>query len=128
MSDELTPAPGGNVTWESNTSPNYGLGELISVSRQVRALEGDVFHAPHYVYPLMLPCPGVVTIHDCIHLRFPQQLPNPIASFYARMMIRRAVATADRVLTGSEAPRAALVELVGAAPSRIAVIPHGCDP
>ena len=128
VSDELTPAPGSNVTWEPNTSANYGLRELISVSRQVRALEGDVFHAPHYVYPLMLPCPGVVTIHDCIHLRFPQQLPNPVAGLYARMMIRRAVAKADRVLTVSEATRADLVELVGADPSRIDVIPHGCDP
>lgn len=119
---------GDNVTWEPNTSAKYGLRELISVSWQVRNLEGDVFHAPHYVYPFMLPCPGVVTIHDCIHLRFPQQLPNPAASLYARMMIRRAVAKSDRVLTVSEATRADLVELVNADPSRIDVIPHGCDP
>ena len=119
---------GDNVRWEPNTSRNYGVGELVSISWQVRRLGGDVFHAPHYVYPLMLPCPGVVTIHDCIHLRFPKQLPNPAASLYARLMMRRAVAKADRVLTVSQATRADLVELVNADPSRIDVIPHGCDP
>ncbi len=117
-----------NVTWEPNSSANYGLRELVSVSWQVRNLGGDVFHAPHYVYPLMLPCPGVVTIHDCIHLRFPQQFPKLGSNSYARMMIRRAVARSDRVLTVSEATRADLVDLVDADPSKIEVIRHGCDP
>ena len=119
---------GDNVTWEANLSSNYGLRELVSVSWQVRELRGDVFHAPHYVYPLMLPCPGVVTIHDCIHLRFPQQFPKLGSNSYARMMMRRAVVKSNRVLTVSEATRADLVELVNADPSKIEVIPHGCDP
>jgi glycosyltransferase involved in cell wall biosynthesis len=87
-----------------------------------------VFHAPHYVYPLLLPCPGVVTIHDCIHLRFPRQLPNPAAAVYARLMMRRAVRAADRVIAVSQATRADLIELVGADGGKIEVIPHGCDP
>ena len=125
---DATLISGDNVTWEPNSSANYGLRELVSVSWQVRNLEGNVFHAPHYVYPLMLPCPGVVTIHDCIHLRFPQQFPKPGSNLYANRMIRRAVAKSDRVLTVSEATRADLVELVNADPSKIEVIPHGCDP
>ncbi|MBE21883.1 MAG: hypothetical protein CL481_06865, partial [Acidobacteria bacterium] len=125
---DATRISGDNVTWEPNSSANYGLRELVSVSWQVRNLAGDVFHAPHYVYPLMLPCPGVVTIHDCIHLRFPQQFPKPGSNLYADRMIRRAVAKSDRVLTVSEATRADLVELVNADPSKIEVIPHGCDP
>ncbi len=119
---------GDNVTWEPNLSSNYGLRELVSVSWQVRKLRGDVFHAPHYVYPLMLPCPGVVTIHDCIHLRFPQQFPKLGSNSYARRMMRRAVVKSNRVLTVSEATRADLVELVNADPSKIEVIQHGCDP
>jgi len=43
-------------------------------------------------------------------------------------MMRRAVRAADRVLVGSEATRADLIELVEADPARIEVIPHGCDP
>lgn len=128
MPRDVARISGNNVTWEPNSSANYGLRELVSVSWQVRNLGGDVFHAPHYVYPLMLPCPGVVTIHDCIHLRFPQQFPKLGSNSYARMMIRRAVARSDRVLTVSEATRADLVDLVDADPSKIEVIRHGCDP
>jgi len=119
---------GDNVSWAGNKSANYGVSELLSVSWQVRKLGADVFHAPHYVFPMFLPCPGVVTVHDCIHLRFPRQLPSPVAGVYAKLMIRRAVRAADRVLVGSEATRADLVELVDADPSKIAVIPYGCDP
>ena len=39
----------------------------------------DLFHSPHYVLPPLAPCPSVVTIHDCIHLMFPQYLPNRLA-------------------------------------------------
>jgi alpha-1,3-rhamnosyl/mannosyltransferase len=119
---------GDNISWQPNTSANYGATELLSVSWQVRRLEGDVFHAPHYVYPLMVPCPGVVTIHDCIHLRFPRQLPNPAASLYTRLMLRRAVRAADGVIAVSQATRADLIELVDADGSKIEVIPNGCDP
>lgn len=119
---------GSNVSWQPNRSASYGVAELLSVSWQVRDLEGDVFHAPHYVYPLFVPCPGVVTIHDCIHLRFPRQLPNPAAATYARWMMRRAVRAADRVIAVSQATRADLIELVDADGGKIEVIPHGCDP
>jgi glycosyltransferase involved in cell wall biosynthesis len=126
--NDAEPLSGPNIRWEPNPSANYGVTELFSVSLQVRKLHGDVFHAPHYIYPVMLPCPGVVTVHDCIHLRFPGQLPNPAAALYAKVMMRRAVRAADRVLVGSEATRADLIELVEADPTKIEVIPHGCDP
>ena len=127
-SGEVPIPAGDNVRWEHNKSGNYRLGELFSVSWQTRRLGADLFHAPHYVYPFLVPCPGIVTIHDCIHLRFPGQLPSRWASLYARAMIRRAVGSADRVLTVSHATKADLVELVNADPARVHVIPHGCDP
>jgi len=122
-----TPLAGPNVSWARNSSRKYGLGELVSISWQTRRLGANVFHAPHYVYPIMLPCPGVVSVHDCIHLRFPRQLPNRAALSYARMMLRRAVRSSQRVLTGSESTRSDLVEMVEADPAKIEVIPYGCD-
>ena len=38
-----------------------------------------LFHAPHYVLPPLVSCRSVVTIHDCIHLMFPQYLPGRLA-------------------------------------------------
>ena len=50
----------------------------------LRRERADLFHAPHYVLPPLTPCRSVVTIHDCIHLRFPQYLPNRLGYAYAR--------------------------------------------
>jgi hypothetical protein len=44
----------------------------------------DLFHAPHYVLPPLTPCRSVVTIHDCIHLRFPAVPAEPLGYAYAR--------------------------------------------
>lgn len=118
---------GDNIKWVHNSSPKYGARELLTLSWQALGQRANLFHAPHYVYPVMLPCPGVVTIHDCIHLRFPKQLQSKLAPSYARFMLRRAVRSAARILTGSEATRSDLVELVQAEPSKIEVIPYGCD-
>ena len=123
-----TPLEGSNISWARNRSRKYGVGELISVSWQARRLGADLFHSPHYVYPVMLPCPGIVSVHDCIHLRFPRHLPNRAALHYARTMLRRAVRSSQRVLTGSESTRSDLVEMVDADPGKIDVIPYGCDP
>lgn len=124
---EASAIRGPNVRWYPNRSPNYSLTELFSVSRQVRSLDADLFHAPHYVYPVLPGCPGVVTIHDCIHLRFPGQLPGRMASLYAHVMLRRAVRAARVVLTVSEATRSDLVELLDAPAERIEVVASACD-
>src|SRR5262245_38266700 len=33
----------------------------------------DVLHVPHHESPLLLPSKLVVTVHDCVHLLFPQE-------------------------------------------------------
>ena len=53
--------------------------EQFSVPLALRRERVDLFHAPHYVLPPLTPCRSVVTIHDCIHLMFPQYLPNRLA-------------------------------------------------
>src|ERR1044071_1923280 len=65
-------------------SPNYSIREQIHVPWILLRERPDVFHAPHYVLPPAVPCRSVVTIHDCIHLMFPQYLPNRAAHAYAR--------------------------------------------
>ena len=37
--------------------------------------------------PPAVRCRSVVTIHDCIHLMFPQYLPNRLAPYYARLFM-----------------------------------------
>ena len=75
---------GDNFEAVVETSGNYSVAEQIRVPLALRRAGAQVFHAPHYVMPPFLPCPAVVTIHDCIHLMFPEYLPNKFAHVYAR--------------------------------------------
>ena len=65
-------------------SGGYSVREQLAVPMDLRRERADLFHAPHYVLPPLTPCRSVVTIHDCIHLRFPQYLPNRLGYAYAR--------------------------------------------
>ncbi len=94
--------------------------ELLIVGRAADRARLDVFHAPHYVVP-MTRVPLVVTIHDLIHLHQPMR--NPLAPLYARMMIRRAVSRACRVLTVTNAVKAQLESELGA--RNVIVTPNG---
>lgn len=105
-------------------APHYSLRELVAVGRAADRAHLDLFHAPHYVVPFTR-VPVVVTIHDLIHLTQPPS--NPLAPFYARIMLGRAVRKARRVLTVSEASKRAIVETLLVAPDSVVVTPNGVD-
>jgi len=86
-----------------------------------------LFHAPHYVLPPLVPCRSVVTIHDCIHLMFPQYLPNRMALAYARSSIGMAARRATRVMTVSESSKRDILRFVDVEPERIDVIYNAYD-
>jgi glycosyltransferase involved in cell wall biosynthesis len=79
------------------------------------------------VLPPLVPCRSVVTIHDCIHLMFPQYLPNRLALTYARASIAMAARRATRVLTVSESSKRDIVRLVDVDPAKIDVIYNSYD-
>jgi glycosyltransferase involved in cell wall biosynthesis len=68
-----------------------------------------------------------VTIHDCIHLRFPEYLPNRLAHSYAKRVMRTAAHRARRVLTVSEASKQDILHYLGVAPGKVEVIHNGLD-
>ena len=86
-----------------------------------------LFHAPHYVLPPLVRCQSVVTIHDCIHLMFPQYLPNRFSLAYARTSITLAARRATRVLTVSESSKRDILRFVDVPPDKIDVIYNAYD-
>jgi glycosyltransferase involved in cell wall biosynthesis len=108
-------------------SPNYSLREQIHVPWVLLREKPDVFHAPHYVLPQAVPCRSVVTIHDCIHLMFPQYLPNRAAYAYARASMWNAARKADRILTVSEASKRDILRLFAVSPDKIDVVYNAID-
>jgi glycosyltransferase involved in cell wall biosynthesis len=111
-------------------SPGYSLREHWSIPRQLRRLGVDLYHSPHYVLPWLWDGPSAVTVHDCIHLLFPEYLPpRPFALQYARAMMGRAVERSACVFTDSEASRADILRLFpDADPERLSVVTGAIDP
>jgi glycosyltransferase involved in cell wall biosynthesis len=87
----------------------------------------DVFHEPHYVLPVLTRGRSVVTIHDCIHLMFPEYLPYRFAKVYAREMMRSATRRAARILTVSESSKRDILRFYPVSPDKITVIPNAID-
>jgi glycosyltransferase involved in cell wall biosynthesis len=124
----LTTPRASGIRWTSEAARPYSLGELWRLAVRARRDRADLFHAPHYVCPPVLPCPAIVTIHDLTHLRFPELLRHPLAPLYARVMLRLAVRRAECVITVSEPTRRDLESWLGMASERIRVIPNGVAP
>jgi glycosyltransferase involved in cell wall biosynthesis len=105
----------------------YSVREQWSVPLDLRRQRASLFHAPHYVLPPLTPCRSVVTIHDCIHLRFPQYLPSRIGYAYARASLWTATHRAARVITVSEASKRDILRYFRVPDSRIDVIYNAID-
>ena len=106
---------------------NYSVREQFSVPLALARARVDLFHAPHYVVSPLTMCPTVVTIHDCIHLRFPQYLPNRAASVYARTMMTMAARRARRILTVSHASKEDILRYLKVPAEKIEVIYNALD-
>jgi glycosyltransferase involved in cell wall biosynthesis len=120
----LAPLPSNFDVIEEN-APGYSVSELTGFAWRLQRHRLDLFHATHYVIPPLARARAVVTIHDIIHVLYPQFLPNRAAQLYARVMIRRALKRADRIVTVSYNSKRDLVDYFGIAPSRIDVIYNG---
>ncbi len=86
-----------------------------------------LLHEPHYVLPPLVPCRAVVTIHDCIHLMFPQYLPNRLAYAYARANLWVAAQRAERILTVSETSKADILRYCDVPAERVIVVYNAID-
>jgi len=125
--EELLPHLPDNFRWIEEDAPGYSWREQREVGRHLVRHRPDLFHSPHYVLPWRTPTRVVVTIHDLIHLLFPEFLPHPMAFAYARLMMRRAVRRADRVLTVSRATATDLELHLGVDRARMTVTWNGVD-
>jgi glycosyltransferase involved in cell wall biosynthesis len=108
-------------------SPNYSIREQIHVPWVLRRERPDLYHAPHYVLPAAVRCSSVVTIHDCIHLMFPQYLPNRGAYAYARAQMWSAAHRSDCILTVSDASKRDILHLFNIPPEKIVVVYNAID-
>ena len=118
---------GENVWAVAEPAPPYSMTEQFRIPFSLRRERIDLFHTPHYVLPLLTPCRSVVTIHDSIHLMFPQYLPNRLAYGYARASFWVATHRSSRILTVSEASKRDILRFFQVPSDKVTVIPNAID-
>jgi glycosyltransferase involved in cell wall biosynthesis len=94
-----------------------------------RALDGlgvDLLHSPISLSPLQAPCPVVVTMHDAIHRRFPEDYRSWWIR-YLEFMVPRVLRRAAAVIADSECTKRDLIDTFGLDPGVVRVIYLGVD-
>jgi len=108
-------------------SPVYSLRELATVAWKLFRMRVDLYHSTHYVLPAMVPGPVVATIHDIIHLLYPEFLPSRLAFFYAQRMIRRTLSRGDRIIAVSRNTKGDLARYFDVDSAKVQVVHNGVD-
>jgi glycosyltransferase involved in cell wall biosynthesis len=98
---------------------------LVSLPRLLRRVHPALAHFVHAI-PLRCPCPAVLTVQDLSFEREPGLMGLKDRLTF-KLVVRRSVQRAARVLAISERTKRDLVELYGVDPGRIVVTPLGVD-
>jgi glycosyltransferase involved in cell wall biosynthesis len=118
---------GRNFRMVPENAGNYSIAEQYRIPLALARERVRLVHEPHYVLPPLVRCRSVVTIHDCIHLMFPQYLPGKLAYVYAKGSMWAAAHKADRILTVSEASKRDILRFFDVAPDKVEVIYNAID-
>jgi glycosyltransferase involved in cell wall biosynthesis len=110
-----TANPWMRILWEQGAQPWVAWRERL-----------DLLHALAYVTPVVVSCPTVVTVHDLSFVRYPEAF-RPFNRLYLRVMTRRSVFRASRVIADSFSTRDDMVRLWGVPAGRISVVPMGVE-
>jgi glycosyltransferase involved in cell wall biosynthesis len=87
----------------------------------------DIFHVTHHESPIAVPARLVVTIHDCVHILFPQENLSRFRNYQRYLRTKRVVNRADKVIAVSDSTKDDLINIFNLTPSKISVIHNALD-
>ncbi|MGA8533658.1 MAG: glycosyltransferase family 1 protein [Candidatus Tumulicola sp.] len=105
---------------------NFGWDEQVRLPLAMWRARLDLVHFLSLYVPLAVPAASVVTIHDLIHLRFPQQFKAKVRPYY-HTIVRLACARAKRVITDDDRTVDDLASFLHVDRAKVRVIPLGVD-
>ncbi len=100
--------------------------EQAVLPRLTRRHHLDVLHCPAYVSPAIKTVPTVLTVHDTIALDHPDWCRTSNVLHF-RLLLKRSIANADRVIAVSRSTAAAVARHAPAATAKTEVIYPGID-
>jgi glycosyltransferase involved in cell wall biosynthesis len=105
---------------------NFGWDEQVRLPRAIHSSGAQLTHFFSLYTPVLPPRPYIVTIHDLIHLRFPQYFKSKVPLYY-QTVVRFVAGRAARVITDDERTVEDLQRFLGVNPARVNVVPLGVE-
>jgi glycosyltransferase involved in cell wall biosynthesis len=102
------------------------LGEQLVLPWRLRRAQPRLVHFLSVYAPLLAPRPYAITIHDLIHLRYPQYFKRSVGPYYASV-VSAVCAGAARVITDDARTVGDLERFLGVRSDKVRVIPLGVD-
>jgi glycosyltransferase involved in cell wall biosynthesis len=87
----------------------------------------DVVHVPHHEVPMLLPLRLVVTIHDCVHLLFPQEDSSKFRNYRTYLHTKKVVEGARHIFAVSKSTKEDLINIYNLPDSKISVVYNALD-
>jgi len=125
---ELAADSGGRVSLAPMRSRLRAPADQWALPRALARLRPDVYHAPYYAVPAVIPVPMVLTVYDLIPQLFPQYWPNHALRAAIDVWTHYAIRRADRVIAISESTASDLARLVPSAAGKTRVALLGVTP
>jgi len=107
-----------------SSGANFGWAEHVRLPAAIRAAKPALTHYLSQYTPLFMPRPYAVTIHDLIHLLFPENFKRKVGPYY-QTVVRSVAARAARVITDDARTVADLQRFLGISPEKVRVIALG---
>jgi len=104
---------------------NYSLKEHIILSKLINKISLNLYHSPHYVLPFFIRTKSIVSIHDVIHLKYPQH--GAIQKILAFILMKLSIRKANKIITVSDNSLKDIVKYFPEAKNKIIRIYNGVD-
>jgi glycosyltransferase involved in cell wall biosynthesis len=85
--------------------PIYSFQEQLGFWRLKKTIGNDVLHIPHYNIPMLAKFNLVATVHDLIHIVYPEGASGRLAPAYMRFMMSRILKIAKAVICVSQSTK-----------------------
>jgi hypothetical protein len=119
---ELLPAV--TIPVHARSRPQWVLGEQTLLAPLAMRRRIDLLHSLANTAPAWGRFRRVLTVHDLIYARFPETHAG-VRALALRLLVPLAVRSSHRVIADSRSTSEDLVELLGASPEKIDVVPLG---
>jgi len=93
----------------------------------LRKRQVDVVHIPHHECPIVFPSKLVVTVHDCVHVLFPQEDSSRFENFRLYLHTKKVVGSANHVIAVSNSTKDDLINIFDIKSSKVSVIHNALD-